>query len=148
MEWFCPQNNKWMFLQPLFSSATTLWAFATWLVKQGMLTMFPQCNSLLEFLEILSQNLVSYHTLSESGNFKIIHRGILINMPYHSAFTIWWVHTTSQFSECTMCTGWLDLRCSHEKITLPVTPSSKWTFRAAVKIQPNITSCIISYLQY
>ena len=51
-----------------------------------MLTSFPQCNFPLEFPEILnteySQNLIRYHGLSLSGITKIIHCGILINIPY------------------------------------------------------------------
>ena len=47
-----------------------------------MLTTFPQCNfSPLVFPEILSQNLICYHWLSVSGNSKILHCGIVINMP-------------------------------------------------------------------
>ena len=47
-----------------------------------MLTTFPQCNFSLEFSEILSQNHIRYHWLSVSGNSKIMHCGILINMPH------------------------------------------------------------------
>ena len=47
-----------------------------------MLTTFPQCNFSLEFLEILSQNHIRYHWLSVSGNSKIKHCGIVINMPF------------------------------------------------------------------
>ena len=48
-----------------------------------MLT-FPQCNLSLEFPEIHSQNLLCYHWLSVSGSSKIMHCGILFNMPYSS----------------------------------------------------------------
>ena len=47
-----------------------------------MLTTFPQFDSSLEIPELLSQNLICYHWLSVSGNSKIMHCGILINMPY------------------------------------------------------------------
>ena len=50
--------------------------------KLGMLITFPQCNVSLEFPEILSQNLKDYHWLGVSGMLKIMHCGILINMPY------------------------------------------------------------------
>ena len=46
-----------------------------------MLTTFPQCNCLLEFPEILSQNHICYHCLSVSGISKIVNCGILIGMP-------------------------------------------------------------------
>ena len=36
----------------------------------------------LEFPLTLRRNLICYHRLSVSGNFEIMHRGILINMPY------------------------------------------------------------------
>ena len=47
-----------------------------------MLTTFKQCNFSVEFPEILSQNPICYHWLSVSGNSKIMHCGILINVPY------------------------------------------------------------------
>ena len=40
------------------------------------------CNCSLEFLEILGQNLLCYGWQSVSGISKIMHCGILINMPY------------------------------------------------------------------
>ena len=46
-----------------------------------MLTTFPHCNLSLEFPELLSQNLICYHWPSVFGNSKIMHCGILINMP-------------------------------------------------------------------
>ena len=49
--------------------------------KWGLLTTFPQCDFWLEFPGILSQNLICYHWLSVTGNSKIIHCGILINIP-------------------------------------------------------------------
>ena len=48
----------------------------------GMLTLFSQCNFTLEFPEILSQIIIGYHKLIVTGNSKIMHRWILINMPY------------------------------------------------------------------
>ena len=42
----------------------------------------PTMHFLLEFSEILSQNHICYHSLSVSGISKIMHCGILINMPY------------------------------------------------------------------
>ena len=47
-----------------------------------MLTTIPQCNFSLEFLEILSQNYICYHSLSVSGISKIMHCGTLLNIPY------------------------------------------------------------------
>ena len=49
-----------------------------------MLTTFPQCSFSLEFPEILSQNptCLCYNRQSVSGISKIMHCGILINMPY------------------------------------------------------------------
>ena len=47
-----------------------------------MLTTFPLCNFSLEFPKILSQNLRCYHWLRVSGNSKIMHCGMLFNMPY------------------------------------------------------------------
>ena len=56
-------------------------------INDGKDILFPQCKFSLEFPEILSQNLICYHWLSVSvqtpwcGNNKIMHCGILINMP-------------------------------------------------------------------
>ena len=47
-----------------------------------MLTIFPQCNFSLEYPEILSQSYSYYHWLNVSGISKIMHCGILNNMPY------------------------------------------------------------------
>ena len=55
--------------------------------KLGMITAFQQCNFSLEFPEILSQNHTCYHWLSVSGISKIMHCGILINMPYSILIT-------------------------------------------------------------
>ena len=41
----------------------------------------PTMQFSLEFPEILSQNLICYHWLSMSGNSKIMHYGLHINMP-------------------------------------------------------------------
>ena len=60
-----------------------------------MLTTFPRCNFSLEVPEILSQNLICYHWLSVSGNSKIMHCGILINMPY-----CWIPYTYITLREC------------------------------------------------
>ena len=49
-----------------------------------MLATFPLCNFLLEFTEILSQNLICFHLLSLSGISKTMHYGILINMPEYN----------------------------------------------------------------
>ena len=54
----------------------------TGIVQKGMLTTFPQWNFALEFPEILSQNIISYHWRSVSGNSVMMHNGILINMPF------------------------------------------------------------------
>ena len=54
--------------------------------QKGVFTTFPQCNFSLEFPEILIQNLLYYHQLSVSWNYKILHCGILINMPYCKDF--------------------------------------------------------------
>ena len=55
--------------------------------KKGMLTAFQQRNFSLELPEILSQNHICYYWLSFSGNSKIMHCGILINMPYSLLIT-------------------------------------------------------------
>ena len=47
-----------------------------------MLTTFPQCNFSLKFPEILSQYHICYHWMCLSGISKIMHSGILINMPH------------------------------------------------------------------
>ena len=47
----------------------------------GALTTFPQCIYSLEFREILSENHIRDHCVSVSGISKIMHCGILINMP-------------------------------------------------------------------
>ena len=49
-----------------------------------MITTFPQRNFSMEFPEILSQDYipVCYHWLSTSEISKVMHCGILINMPY------------------------------------------------------------------
>ena len=54
-------------------------------VQKGMSTTFPQCNFSLECPEILSQIDICYHSLIVSGIWKIMHFGILINLPYYSA---------------------------------------------------------------
>ena len=51
-----------------------------------MLTTFPQCNSSQEFPDMPSKNLICYHWLSVYGNSKIMHCGILFNMPYWKCF--------------------------------------------------------------
>ena len=51
-------------------------------LQWGMLTTFPQRNFGLKFPEIPSQNIISYHWLSVSGNPKIMYCGILFNMTY------------------------------------------------------------------
>ena len=53
-----------------------------------MLTTFPQCKFSPELPEILSQNRKCYNWLSVSGISKIMHCGLLINMPYSIASTI------------------------------------------------------------
>ena len=45
---------------------------------KGVLTTFPQCNISLEFPEMLCQN----YYMSVSGISKILHCGILIDMPH------------------------------------------------------------------
>ena len=47
-----------------------------------MLTTFSQCNFSLEFPGILSRNHICYLCLRVSGISKIMHCGILINLPY------------------------------------------------------------------
>ena len=47
-----------------------------------MLTTFPQCDFSLEIPELLSQNHICYHWLSVSGNSKMMHCGILINLTF------------------------------------------------------------------
>ena len=47
-----------------------------------MLTTCPQCNFSPEIPEILRQSHICYHWLSVSGISKIMHCGILIDMPY------------------------------------------------------------------
>ena len=51
-----------------------------WRVNNNIPT---QCNFLLEFPEILSQNLLCCHCLSVSGNSEIMHCGILLNIKKH-----------------------------------------------------------------
>ena len=64
-----------------------------------MFTTFPQCNFLLEFPEILRQNLIRYHWLSVSKISKIMHCGILINMPFWvkklTPLSVHWRHSGS-----------------------------------------------------
>ena len=50
-------------------------------LQEGMLATFLQCKFSLEFSEILRHNLIYYHRLGVSGNFKIMHCGILIHTP-------------------------------------------------------------------
>ena len=45
-----------------------------------MLTTFSQCNRLLEFPEILSQNLIFYRGPSVYGNSGKMHCGNVVNM--------------------------------------------------------------------
>ena len=52
------------------------------MVIMGMLTTFPQCNSSLQFPEILSENLTCYHWLSVYENSKKMRYGILLTMHY------------------------------------------------------------------
>ena len=54
----------------------------TWIL-QVLLLRIRHANNIptLEFPEILSKKLIRYHWLSVSGNSKIKHCGILINMP-------------------------------------------------------------------
>ena len=54
-----------------------------------MLTTFSQCDFGLEFPEIPSQNLICYHWPSVSGNSKLLHCGILINMPFGTMVNLW-----------------------------------------------------------
>ena len=48
----------------------------------GHVDNFPRMQFLLEFSEILSHNHICYHWMSVYGISKIMHCGILINMPY------------------------------------------------------------------
>ena len=63
----------------------------------------------LEFPEILSQNHICYHWLSVSGIPKIMHCGILINMPY-------WVVPIHDFcyAQCSYLSYLLVSRCRFE----------------------------------
>ena len=49
----------------------------------GHVNEYPTMQFSLEFPEILSQNCICYHLLSVSEIFKIVHCGILINLPYY-----------------------------------------------------------------
>ena len=62
---------------------------------------FQQCNFSLEFPETLSQNHICYHWLSVSGISKIMHRGILIIMPYWKE--ILWVSHEALILQLRIC---------------------------------------------
>ena len=47
----------------------------------GMITTIPQSRFWSDFPETHSQNLICYHWLSMPGNSKILHCGILFDMP-------------------------------------------------------------------
>ena len=87
--------------------------------EHGTLTTFPQCNFSLEFRDLLSQNYICYQWLSVFGIYKIIHRGILDNMPYLKMSTL-------------TCT------CIERNIQKSLTVRNRmvrlWTFRKTQKI--------------
>ena len=64
-----------------------------------MFTTSPQRTFSLEFPEILSQNFTCYHWLSVSGNSKIVHCGILINMLYSWRILIGYMFALTQIME-------------------------------------------------
>ena len=51
-----------------------------------MSTTFPQGNFPLEIPELISRNLICCHWLSMSGNSKMMHHGILINLTFLHRF--------------------------------------------------------------
>ena len=51
-------------------------------INKDMFTTFPRCNFGLEFLEFLLQKLIWFHQQSMPGKSKMMHPGILMNMPY------------------------------------------------------------------
>ena len=53
-----------------------------------MLTTFPQWNFSLDFPVMLSQNHICYHWLGVSEISKMMHCGILINLPYWCTFLV------------------------------------------------------------
>ena len=59
----------------------------------------------LEFQEILSQNLKDFHWLGVSGMLKIMHCGILINMPYWFQQIIFCWKITGTTYLCWICTN-------------------------------------------
>ena len=73
----CRNSNK-KYLQLCFK--LDLKSANWWII--GHVSNIPTTQFSLEFWEILNQNLICYHWLSVSGISKIMHCGILINMPY------------------------------------------------------------------
>ena len=60
-----------------------------WIVPIGHVNNIRTMQFLLEFPEILSQNLICPHWLSVSGNSEIMYCGKLINMPYYTGTDSW-----------------------------------------------------------
>ena len=96
---------------------------------------FPQCNLLLDFPEILSWNLIWHHWLSVSGNSKIMHCGILIDMSYWEK--VWVLNHQIRWSWSTALSTWEQ----------SVTAASEFTTCSQGRIFPKIKPTTICQIE-
>ena len=81
-----------------------------------MLTTFPQCDVSMEFPAILSQNYICYHWLSVYGISKIMHCGILNNMPYYLPPALSCESSSVDISSAVVLGGGLTRFCSNDVV--------------------------------